>query len=508
MRRHKTSRVAALLGALTLGTLAAAGGSTAALAAPAEYGNIDFSKTGSLTVHKYLHQAVSGTIGDISEAPADGDFTDPVEDVVFTVYPLLKDGAALDLTVPASWDGLNNIAPGTACVAPSGYTLGTGLPMPATTATGQSTLSLAIGVYQVCETFAPEHITETSQPFILAVPMPHESGWVYDVHAYPKNGMTNKPVKTISALDEKTGLGSTQNFPVSQVIPRKVGDWTQFAISDSFDSRLKPQGTGVLSVKLAGTALDASYYTLGATVVGDRSVVTMAFTPAGLAWLNATPRNAQAGKTLEVVFTTKVVSIGTDGIIHNTALFTGDATFESNDVTLNWGSVELQKRAAGTTGAAGLLTGAVFEVYNAEEPYATDCTTAVADAAAGPLTVGTATTFTSDLDGVVTIPGLFVSDSQNAPVSAAQRCYVVKEIAAPAGYVLPAAPFTGITVVTGVSVVADALNAVILNNQAPPVELPLTGANGQLILLYAGGAAAAITIGLVLVNRRRARLNS
>ncbi|MGM7669203.1 SpaH/EbpB family LPXTG-anchored major pilin [Microbacterium sp. A93] len=508
MNRHKTSRATALLSALALGTLAVVGGSTAAFAAPAEYGNIDFSQTGSLTVHKYLHQAAGGTVGDISEAPAPGDFTNPVEDVVFTAYPLLKSGAALDLTAPATWEGLNTITPGAACAAPAGYTLGAAIPMPATDAAGASAQSLPIGVYQVCETSAPDYITEMSQPFILSIPMPHEDGWVYDVHAYPKNGMTDKPVKTVSTLDGKTGLGSTQNFPVSQEIPRKEGDWTQFAISDALDPRLKPLGTGVLSVKLDGAALDADYYTVASSPVGGKAKVTVSFTPAGLAWLNETPRNAHAGKTVEIVFTTKVVSIGADGIIHNTAEFTGDATVESNEVTVNWGSIELQKRAAATTGATGLLQGAVFEVYNAVTPYAADCTTAVADAAAGPLTVDGETTFTSDAAGVVKIGGLFVSDSVNPSVNALTRCYVVKETVAPAGYVVPAVPFTGITVKAGVTSVADSLNADIVNNLVPPVRLPLTGANGQLTLLYAGGAAAVIAIGLVLVNRRRARVNN
>jgi fimbrial isopeptide formation D2 family protein/LPXTG-motif cell wall-anchored protein len=509
MKKHTSSRVLAALGVVALSTLAIAGGSSAAFAAPAEYGNIDFTETGSLTVHKYLHQGPQGAVGDISEAPAAGDFTDPVEDVVFTVHPLMKaDGAALDMTAPATWEGLRAIQPNAACDAPAGYSLGDPTAMPATNEDGVSTVSLPVGFYQVCETSAPARITEMSQPFILAVPMPHEGGWVYDVHAYPKNGETGAPVKTVSTLDRTNGLGSIQNFPVTQQIPRKVGDWTQFAISDAFDARLKPVDTGVLSVELDGTALDTTYYTVSAAIVSGKTKVTVAFTPAGLAWLNAEPRNAQAGKTIKVVFTTKVVSLGADGVIHNTAEFSGDETVVSNEVTVNWGSLELLKRAAGTTGATGLLQGATFEVYNAVTPYATDCTTAVADVATGPLTVGTASTFTSNASGVVAIPGLFVSDSVNPSVNAVQRCYVVKETVAPTGYVLPtgAAAFTGVTVTAGAT--PAVLNRDLANTPVEGPDLPLTGANGQLVLLYAGGAAAAIAVGLVLVNRRRARANS
>ena len=504
MRKH-TSRVAAALGVFALSAAAVVGGSTVAYADPAGYGNIDFTKTGSLTVHKYLHQtATPGTVGDISEAPAPGDYTDPVGGVVFTVYPLLKDGAALDLTVPATWDGLNAIAPGAACAAPAGYTLGAGVPMPATNpAAGDATLALPIGVYQVCETFAPSNIIDRAKPFILAVPMPHENGWVYDVHAFPKNG-EGEIVKSVDPQGTDTGLGATISYPVTAAIPATDGPWTLFGISDTFDSRLEPVGTGVASVAVDGAPLDPAYYSVSPVVANK---VTVSFTAAGLTWLNS-PLNAHAGSQIQVTFEAKVIAIG-DGVIQNRAfLNTPGSDLGSDPVTVTWGSVELQKRAAGTTGTTGRLQGAVFEVYNATAAtrYAADCTDAVADTAAGRITVGTANTFTSNATGVVAIPGLFVSDSVNPAVNADQRCYVVKEIAAPAGYVLPADPFTAITVVAGETVLADALNLDIANNQQPPVALPLTGANGQLVLLYAGGAAAAIAIGLVLVNRRRARV--
>ncbi|WP_191621859.1 SpaH/EbpB family LPXTG-anchored major pilin [Microbacterium caowuchunii] len=504
MKKHTSSRVLAALGVVALSTLAIAGGSSAAFAAPAEYGNIDFTETGSLTVHKYLHQGAQGAVGDISQPPAADDFTHPVEGVVFTVYPLMQtDDAALDMTAPATWEGLRAIQPNSACVAPAGYSLGDPTAMPATGADGVSTLDLPVGFYQVCETAAPANIVDRSLPFILAVPMPHEGGWLYDVHAYPKNG-TGELVKSVSTLDGRTGLGSTITFPVTMTIPELADAWTTFVISDNFESRLAPVGNGVTSVSVDGTALAAANYTVAA--VGNKVSVT--FTQAGIDWLNA-PKNAQAGKSITVDFTAKVIAIG-DGAIVNDATFTNGPSVEvrSNRVSTNWGSLELLKRAAGTTGATGLLEGARFEVYNAVTPYAADCTAAVADVVTGPLTVGTASTFTSNASGVVAIPGLFVSDSVNPSVNAVQRCYVVKEIVAPTGYVLPtgAAAFTGVTVTAGAT--PAVLNLDLANTPVEGPDLPLTGANGQLVLLYAGGAAAAIAVGLVLVNRRRARANS
>ena len=101
--KHSLKRSLAIAGVLAVGTFTGLS-ATAASAATPEVGNIDVDRIGSLTVHKFLHQ--SGTTeGDISEAPAAGDFTGPVEDVDFTAYPLIKHGetAPLDITARARW---------------------------------------------------------------------------------------------------------------------------------------------------------------------------------------------------------------------------------------------------------------------------------------------------------------------------------------------------------------------------------------------------------------------
>lgn len=498
MRERKVHRLAAVLGVAAVG-LSSLMGATAANAAAQDFGNIDEDRTGSLTVHKYLHQ--SGDVeGDISQAPAAGDFTDPVAGVVFTAYPLLKNGQPLDLTVPASWDGLEDIQAGAACTAPTGFTLGTGVAFSATDAQGAATLALEIGAYQVCETEAPAQIVDRAAPFIVTIPMPHENGWVYDVHAYPKNG-AGEIVKTIEEQQD-TGLGSVVRFPVSAPVPSSTDVWTGFAMRDTLDARLAPVAASAMTVTVDGAALDASYYTIA--VAGQQ--ITMNFTPAGLAWLNQGP-NAQAGKKVTVVFAGTVVALGNGTIPNDAELWTNNPGFDpnvrpplpSNEVETHWGSLEILKRASGTTGPEGLLAGATFEVYNAADPYAADCT--AAEAAGGPITVNGATTFTSATGGVISIPGLFVSDSENPVIDSPQRCYVLKETVAPAGYVLPADPFNGVTVKIGATTTAD--NAAIINTQQGVPGLPLTGANGQVILITAGIGAGILALGLVLMKRRR-----
>lgn len=492
-------RLVSALGASAIGVTMLLANVSAASAAPNDYGNIDFDREGSLTVHKYLHQ--SGDVqGDPSAAPAAGKFTDPVAGVVFTAYPLLKDGAAVDLSDNTQWAALAALTPGAGCTAPVGYTLGTGIALPGTDAAGAATAAVALGAYQVCETEAPAQIVDRALPFILTVPLPYENGWVYDVHAYPKNG-EGEIIKTIDPQQD-TGLGSVVKFPVTVPVPTMAQTWTGFGISDTLDARLAVEGNGVAAVTVDGVALDPTFY----AVTTNGQEISMDFTAAGVAWLNEGP-GAQVGKKIGVVFQGKVTSLG-NGTIANTAVLwpnnpNHDASVRpplpSNEVKTNWGSLEVLKRGAGTTGTEGLLQGAVFEVYNTVDPYAADCTSAVRTGSA--ITVNGATQFTSGANGVISVAGLFVSDTENPAISAPQRCYVLVEVAAPTGYVLPNDADTAVAVKIGQTTTSD--NVEITNTQSEVPELPLTGAAGTIILAGIGLGAIVLAVALMLVARRR-----
>ncbi|MFS0715346.1 SpaH/EbpB family LPXTG-anchored major pilin [Microbacterium sp. 2P01SA-2] len=492
-------RITTMVGAAALGITAILGTSSAAFAAPQDYGNVDPDREGSITVHKFLNQAGSAT-GDVSQAPAAGDFTDPVAGVEFTVYPLLKSGTAVDLTVPANWNGLDALTPGAACTAPDGYTLGTPITMPLTAADGSATAdSLPVGLYQVCETAAPANIIEKSLPFIVTIPLPYENGWVYDVHAYPKNGAGSID-KTIDPQQDY-GLGSVVKFPVTVPVSRMAQAWTGFAIRDTLDTRLTPVAAADIAVTADGTALDPSFYSID--ISGQQ--ITMNFTAAGIAWLNEGP-NAHVGTEIQVVFAGAVNAV-VDGAIPNTAEFwpnnpgfdpDTNPPLESPEVRTNWGDLQITKRAVGTSGATGTLAGAEFEIYAAADPYAADCSTATATGS--PISVGGQTTFTSDSSGVISLAGLFVSDSVNPAIDNPQRCYVLKETAAPAGYVLPSNPFTPVAVRIG-DTASD--NIEIENTQQGVPQLPITGGSGQVLLIAGGVAALAVAVGLVLMRGRR-----
>jgi fimbrial isopeptide formation D2 family protein/LPXTG-motif cell wall-anchored protein len=501
MTSYRKKRLVSAFGASAVGLTILLANTPLANAAPEYFGNIDFTQSGSLTVHKYLHQDGS-VVGDPSTAPAAGAFTNPVAGVEFTAYPLLQNGTAVDLTQNTAWDALSDLVPGAGCTAPAGYTLGTGIVLPATDAAGAATAATALGAYQVCETNAPADIVDRALPFILTIPLPHENGWVYNVHAYPKNGK-GEIIKTIEEQQD-TGLGSIVKFPVTVPVPQMAQEWTGFAITDTLDDRLAVEGSGLLSVEVDGASLDPSYY----EVTNSGQTVSVKFTAAGVAWLNQGP-NTQAGKKITAVFQGKVTALGAGSIPNTAQLWTNNPNLDpsvrpplpSNEVKTNWGSLEVLKRATGTTGTDGLLAGAVFEVYNAADPYAADCSTAVRAAGSSPVAVNNATQFTSGSNGVISIPGLFVSDSENPVVNATQRCYVLVEVAAPSGYVLPTDADTAAAVKIGQTTTSD--NVEIVNTQQEVPELPLTGAAGTVILAMIGVTAILLAMVLMLVARRR-----
>lgn len=511
-RIGRWGRLTAVAGALALGLTAALGTSTRASAAPS-YGNIDTTQTGSIIIHKHVHQ--TSTSETATPDGASDISSDPVSGVVFTAYPI----ASLPLGTASSWDTLSTLTvPATACDTPSlaGQRLGTGLVSAATGDNGQTTISTPVAAYLVCETSSPSTVVDKAQPFVVTVPFPDtaqnggtSNGWLYDVNVYPKNGVAG--VKKSVTSQVELGLGATASFPVTTDIPAIADNasFTHYSVIDPLDSRLADPA--VASVTVDGTAVDRSYYT---TSVAN-NYAWVSFTQAGLQWLKT-----QAGKQVVTTFTGTVSSLGENGIINNTAYLdtgtevstTPPGTPEtppttppttppgtpSNTVTQNWGDVKINKVDSGdsTTG----LKDAQFEVYASTDPNAASCTSTAITGSAIP--VSGESTFTSDSNGAVNIPGLFVSDSVTAPISATQRCYVVKEIQAPAGYVTPSgdAALTAVTVKTGVT---SGYDVTIKNSKEVVPGLPLTGGQGTMVasllgaLLVAGGAGGAV------VARRR-----
>ena len=519
------SRLTAALGAFAVAAVGLIGGGAVANAA-ASPGNIDLNALGSLTIHKYMNQPPGAGTGNISTgAVSDPGFVEPVEGVVFTAYRLgTGSGAAftpLDLGVAANWNGLSVLIPGPGCVAPAGYTLGPGTALPATNASGTAVSpSLPVGAYVVCETDVSNAkvngqtrvITQPAQPFILAIPTPFENGWLYDVHAFPKNGGFVPATKTtLPQLPDQLSLGSKVRFQVNVDVPRMTVAWTEAAITDVLDPRLKPASPvsdAVGSVEVWCQGSRDHTFTSGTDyeiITNGTQGIGIHFLPPGLALF---ANNAKVGCTLQTTFVATVDSLGSGaeaGIIKNQAgvwtnVSVGDwnnPPLKSSVTTTNWGDIRIRKHAADTG-----LAGAKFQVYPAAAPYPSgECSTNILSGAV-PMSFNGTTTFTSNAQGLVVIPGVFVSDSDNTPTNATTRCYVLVETEAPAGYVLPTNNASAVAVGIGNTAVGT-YDVSVENTQQTVPELPVTGAAGRILLIVAGIGGAALVVGLMIVNRRR-----
>ena len=488
--KSRSLRVLAVTGAAAVASATMFGGAAAQAQGA---GNIDFSQSGSLTVHKYLQQSGSAE-GDVTGQTPPG-FDDPVAGVGFTAYPLLMDGDPVDLQDNAAWTELGGTTAGANCSAPSGYTLGTPVPLPETNSAGEATVTLPLTAYQVCETSAPANILDRAAPFIITVPMAHEGNWVYDVHAYPKNSEGDVS-KTVTSPDE-LGIGATVTWPVTSTVPVLSGEaWTGYSVTDTMDDRLDP--VGVSSVTLNGSVFPESNYDVNI----EGQTVIMELNQTGLDALEA----LGAPGSLVTNFTSTVNSVD-DGAIDNSASLwvnnpDRDASIrppldtDPNDPAVsNWGSLELSKQDAESDNA---LAGAEFEVYAADDPYAADCS--AVEATGDAISVDGATTFTSGDDGIVTIPGLFVSDNASTPVDDPDRCYVVREITAPTGYVLPDDADTPVAVEIGLTSASIAIPNTQQAGNVP--DLPLTGGAGTGAMIGLGAVFVLGAGGLALAKRR------
>lgn len=517
-------RAAAAAGVLTLAFLGLAP-SAVATETP-NYGNIKTEVKGSLAIHKHLTGG-GKDIGNPTGTPQNADSKGaPVKGVVFTAYPITD----INLKDPAGWDTISDLSkagvPDSACTNPAAPTLGThtfgnGLVSPATDGEGLATITdMPVQAYLVCETTTPGNIVQKAKPFVVTVPHPNTAAgadgqWIYDVHVYPKN----EAISVEKSIQEQKlngyGVGSLIKFPVSSTAPTLDAKsfYKYFQLRDTLDDRLT--AVTATEVSLEGTTLDPTDY----KVDTKGQTVTVTFTAEGLKKIKAAP-----GKKVSAVFQGKVTE-ARNGAITNRAQVISDTVYAeqpptpeeppanpndpptSNEVTSRWGDLLIKKVDNHQQGQdkAG-LQGAQFQLYKAKNAYAGTCTK---DKEGDPIAINGETTLTTDAQGAINVKGLFISDSidganRDNQKDATARCYVLVETKAPAGYVLPA----GDGAVTPVKIEVGAVttdNVTIENTKQSVPGLPLTGANGMLILTASGASLLMIAVGSVLVARYRER---
>jgi fimbrial isopeptide formation D2 family protein/LPXTG-motif cell wall-anchored protein len=489
-------RVVAAAGACALGIAGMAGIAQSAQAAEpvTGVGNINPDTTTSLTIHKYdgaQGDAGDGTVQDTSK------MGNPLQGVVFTVKPVtMKGDTKIDLDTAAGWDAIDGIK--ATDVTASSYTFGTSTTM-TTDKNGVATETLPHGLYLVEETGSgSNNIVSSVAPFLVTLPLSQSSGnWLYDVNVYPKNQVLAAPEKTINSDSDQKGLkvGDTVQWTINQQVPRlNSGDsYDSASIWDVMPTDGSLSYDATASLTLNGTALtEGTDYTI------DPTGATWTLTSTGLGKI-------KAGDKITVTFTMKVEKVTADGSIANPGSSTGGtpgygSEFNGTKVPGNptpytyWGQLAVTK----VDENKNVLKGATFQVT-------------AKTAASCPATVpsdGVVSTGTSDGNGIVqwdaTTPassplGLFVANSNNGPLDSPSKDYCLYETQAPAGYT--AAAVQQVTVKAG----TDNLNTVTVTDvQKGHPTLPMTGAQGIVLMSVLGIVLIAAGGTIYVVSRRRA----
>lgn len=490
--------------AVAVGALGMFAGTSAAQA-----DSIDTTKTGSLTIHKYENP------GGGAQTPG-GDGKDPeskaIDGVVFE-YCSIK-GVDLFNGTNTGWETLRNVSEQDRIGARDGLSLGNltlenCITLDPTVDGIAETGSIPLGAYLVREVSAPATVTKKAEPFVVTVPTPGKNQgagdgtWVYDVNLYPKNDVGDKPTKTIQNQPENGYiLGSKVNYSITQKAPAVTGDvYTKFIVTDELDARLA--GSEVPVVSLNGTPLAAGTdYEAEWTTAGDpeQSTLTVRLTGA-LAGM-------KAGDVVKVDFVATVKSLG-NGEISNEAIVNvndldldgdGNPGTPTDKVWTRWGEVKMKKIDADATGKG--LKGAEFQVFMSEK--AEGCRL---DADLVPVQKdGADYIVSSGADGAISIPGLWIGDDELSGGTMTngleERCYVLVELKAPNGFVLPTGDEAKTEVIVKPGTPAE-ITKQIKNTQQLVPGLPLTGAAGQVLMVAGGLALVAVAAGSVMVARRR-----
>lgn len=457
--------------------------------------NLDPTQTGSIDIHKFAQPATpTGQANDgTSLSPSQLAGLTPLQGVQFTVQKV----GGIDLTTNAGWAATQGLTAATVQGDPTDYPL-SAVPGGVLTTNGAGDAALAnlpLGVYLVTETSTGGNpITTMTAPFLVSIPMPQNgsSSWLYDVNVYPKNSVTavNKTVDDSRAQ----GIGDPVDWEITGMVPNEGPgkSVTSAVITDPIDPALSLSSVTVTLKDASGAAvaLDPSDYTITPTAPAASPVgtVTVTFTPAGLAVLTA-----NQGGTVDVKIGTIVQALGATGTITDkgTVNFDG-APIDTPEVETQFGALQIIKVAQDDP--TKTLQGAQYQVFASQ-----------ADAQAGTpaITSGGTSTFTTDANGQVVIPGLKIAQGQTS------QDYWILETKAPVGYQVNTTPIKVTVTPNGTSTAPD--SQTVSDVQIPPFMLPLTGSTGTLIYTAGGLTLALLAAALVIIiaaRRRQAALQA
>ncbi|WP_258027524.1 SpaH/EbpB family LPXTG-anchored major pilin [Microbacterium sp. BH-3-3-3] len=493
-------RAGAVLSVLALGALTVVG-AVAPASAVTLPGNIDSTVTRTLTLHKHalgpstpLNPTSTGQ--ELANPPAD-----PLSGAQFTATLV----SGVDLTTSAGWSQAATLTPAQAAQRPNTVSfvsslsntagLATFAPDPALYPNG-----LPIGVYLITETQLPATATNPAAPFLVTLPTPTGAAgspanqWIYDVHVYPKNAVTQL---TKTRVPAPAGSVEQRNpdlirWAVASSIPTlAAGDAIDvFTLTDNLPSELTyltaatvPAGVTPSNVVVTNAAGVAQTFTetTDYTVANTAGALTMTFTPAGRTRLAGLP-----GGTVTFNVLTRATSIPASGVIVNTATANINGSTESVTGSTPIGQLTVSAYTT-SNGARVPLAGATYQVFLTEQD---------AINGANPIVINGETNWLTLANGNVLIPIITPGN------------YWVREITAPTGYQLPSPDRILTAVVPGpTSTTAPVRNYLeFAHNQVPAFALPITGGDGGLWFGVGGAALLTVMVGSALVVARlRAR---
>ena len=484
VRRLCLSIIALLQAAILIFGFTLAGPTSSAQAADTNdtSANINPKAKGSITVHKYAQPNVNTDLSNDGTRLDDATLSGlaALAGVTFTI----KQIPGVDLTTDEGWNTVGSQYKGADAVANAQQATRDVAGASVVTGSDGSAAfkGLELGAYLVSETDQPGNVTPAA-PFIVTVPLPgpkSDGTWLYDVHAYPKNIVSDIP-KTVEQ-------GTTNGDPVSWSIRGSIpgGKATDlYRIVDNLDSRLDFNGADVSLVNhsgtpLAGFALGSDDYTVTPSqATANGPSVTVEFTEAGRAKL-FTAVAANAGAHVKIVVHTTVNGLGADGVIPNTAVFFPNKSsvekggIPTPPVEAKFGNVTIKKVEKDST---KVLSGAQFQLFHSKSDAQTKT---------NPIAVEGTETWTTDKHGLLTISGV------------AYGSYWLRETKAPEGYQAFKDPITA-----RVGSLDNNVDYTVEDEPVPTPPVPglaQTGAGiGGLLVIAAG----AWVIGTLLMARKR-----
>ncbi|MDV2437551.1 SpaH/EbpB family LPXTG-anchored major pilin [Actinotignum sanguinis] len=190
-----------------------------------------------------------------------------------------------------------------------------------TTGEGKAVVeNLPLGLYKIVESEVPAGYTSDIKPFFMTVPeitgtSSADQKYTYDVEVTPKNTDARNLVSKTGAFDKVVGAGDDISYTISATLnkkgPIKGSDIKDFAIFDDAPTNAyqSVEASAVKSVKVNGTAIDASQYTITTPTEGveaDRTRLQVNFTEDGLNTIAAKATASEAPVvTVDLSFTLK-----------------------------------------------------------------------------------------------------------------------------------------------------------------------------------------------------------